>query len=204
MANNSDKLGQGSKEGTNDRQNTHRQIVIARDQKVQHGLQMTLGNSSLVFTILQSKGMEYDDVFLFDFFSSSPCLSDYRSLGELLGHGGNPGYGETHMVCSSISDQYGGNYALRLLIVGQSMCSELKVLCSDYSHRYYFLTHDSLESLCRNYSPSQPIVDPGKWIKFHSRSFHDHGSRTLGPYQVFHLGKCMSRKSIIHNRRELC
>lgn len=99
MAGNSDKRDQEQDEGTEEKQHKHRQIVIVRDQKIQHDLQTQLGNGSLVFTILQSKGMEYDDVFLFDFFSSSPYLSGYRSLEELLAHGANPGYGSIHMVC---------------------------------------------------------------------------------------------------------
>lgn len=80
-----------------------RQIVIVRDQQTQSELQKRLGDGSLVFTILQSKGMEYDDVFLFDFFSSSPCLSSYRSLEELLNAGASPLYGATHMVCFEIT-----------------------------------------------------------------------------------------------------
>lgn len=103
MAGNSDKRDEGQDEGTEEKQNKHRQIVLVRDKQIQHDLQTRLGNGSLVFTILQSKGMEYDDVFLFDFFSSSPCLSGYRSLEELLGHGANPGYGAVHMVCFELS-----------------------------------------------------------------------------------------------------
>lgn len=101
MASNSGRQDRGPEQGPDEQQNNrkHRQIVIVRDQNVQLMLQAKLGSGSLVFTILQSKGMEYDDVFLFDFFSGSPCLSGYRSLEELLGPGANPGYGATHMVC---------------------------------------------------------------------------------------------------------
>lgn len=100
MASNSDKQDRGQEQVPDESQNSkkHRQIVIVRDQKIQLELQTKLGDGSLVFTILQSKGMEYDDVFLFDFFSGSPCLSGYRSLEELLRPGANPGYGAIHMV----------------------------------------------------------------------------------------------------------
>lgn len=102
MASNSGTPHRNSQQGTDEQQNNkkQRQIVIVRDQEIQLELQAKLGvcGGSLVFTILQSKGMEYDDVFLFDFFSGSPCLSGYRSLKELLGPGANPGYGAVHMV----------------------------------------------------------------------------------------------------------
>lgn len=100
MASNSGTPHRSSQKGTDVQQDNkkQRQVVIVRDKEIQFELQAKLGDGSLVFTILQSKGMEYDDVFLFDFFSGSPCLSGYRSLKELLGPGANPGYGAVHMV----------------------------------------------------------------------------------------------------------
>lgn len=100
MASNSGTPHRSSQQETEEQQDNkkQRQIVIVRDQKIQLELQTKLGGGSLVFTILQSKGMEYDDVFLFDFFSGSPCSSGYRSLKELLGPGANSGYGAVHMV----------------------------------------------------------------------------------------------------------
>lgn len=124
MAGNSDKGGQAQDEGTDEKQNKHQQIVIVRDKKIQHDLQTKLGNGSLVFTILQSKGMEYDDVFLFDFFSSSPCLSSYRSLEELLDDGANPSYGAIHMVCFEISASHVNfKYYVYLLTMENRLCA---------------------------------------------------------------------------------
>lgn len=100
MASNSGTPHRSSQQGTDEQQNNkkQRQIVIVRDREIQIELEAKLDDGSVVFTILESKGMEYDDVFLFDFFSRSPCLSGYRSLKELLGPGANPGYGAAHMV----------------------------------------------------------------------------------------------------------
>jgi ATP-dependent exoDNAse (exonuclease V) beta subunit len=41
------------------------------------------GNVVLVLTILESKGMEFDDVLLLDFFTSSPCPSGLRNLKDI-------------------------------------------------------------------------------------------------------------------------
>lgn len=96
--------GQG--ESTEVKKPKNQQVIIVRDQQIQEQLQTKLGDGSLVFTILQSKGMEYDDVFLFDFFSSSPCLQSFKSLQELLPAGSNPLYGATHMVSFGIHIWY--------------------------------------------------------------------------------------------------
>ena len=58
----------------------NRQIVIVRDEATRALLEPQLGNNSIVFTILESKGMEYDDVYIYDFFSSSACQSSWRNL----------------------------------------------------------------------------------------------------------------------------
>lgn len=95
-----EKEQQKQAENDNDevKQTKNRQVVIIRDEVIQEELQTKLGDGSLVFTILQSKGMEYDDVFLFDFFSSSPCLRSFKSLQELLHAGPNPLYSVNHMA----------------------------------------------------------------------------------------------------------
>jgi hypothetical protein len=94
----------GENDDTETNQVKNRQIVIVRDQLTQEELQKKLGDGSLVFTILQSKGMEYDDIFLFDFFSSSPCPRSFRSLQELLQPGMSPEYSVNHMVCTEINN----------------------------------------------------------------------------------------------------
>jgi hypothetical protein len=41
------------------------------------------GDVALVLTILESKGMEFNDVLLLDFFTSSPCPSGLRNLKDI-------------------------------------------------------------------------------------------------------------------------
>lgn len=59
-------------------------VILVRDEQTQCELQKKVPNSTLVLTILQSKGMEFDDVFLYDFFTTSPYSSDFKVLGDLL------------------------------------------------------------------------------------------------------------------------
>lgn len=59
-------------------------VILVRDEKTQYELQRKVPTSTLVLTILQSKGMEFDDVFLYNFFSTSSYSSGFKVLGDLL------------------------------------------------------------------------------------------------------------------------
>ncbi|KAF8244421.1 hypothetical protein K440DRAFT_663457 [Wilcoxina mikolae CBS 423.85] len=60
------------------------QVILVRDDAVKEKVKSEIGELALVLTILDSKGMEFDDVFLLDFFSSSPCPSALRKLQNIL------------------------------------------------------------------------------------------------------------------------
>jgi hypothetical protein len=60
------------------------QVILVRDESTKEKVRDELGDVALVLTILDSKGMEFDDVFLLDFFTSSPCLSTLRRLKEIF------------------------------------------------------------------------------------------------------------------------
>jgi len=60
------------------------QVILVRDEKMKTRLQDQIGNVALVLTILQSKGMEFDDVILWNFFSESPSPAGIRSLNALV------------------------------------------------------------------------------------------------------------------------
>jgi hypothetical protein len=55
-----------------------------RDEDAKAKLQAEIGDVALVLTILQSKGMEFDDVILWDFFSGCPNPAGLRRLGALV------------------------------------------------------------------------------------------------------------------------
>lgn len=59
-------------------------VILVRDEQTQSALQKKVPTSTLVLTIAQSKGMEFDDVFLYNFFTTSPYRSDFKILEDLL------------------------------------------------------------------------------------------------------------------------
>jgi len=66
------------------------QVILVRDEIMKKEVQRTLGeDTALVLSILDSKGMEFDDVFLLDFFTSSPTPSGLRTLKDILVPGSN-------------------------------------------------------------------------------------------------------------------
>ncbi|KAK6353688.1 hypothetical protein TWF696_005650 [Orbilia brochopaga] len=58
------------------------QVLIVRDEEAKMLLSTKIADEALILTILESKGMEFQDVFLFDFFSSSPCQAGFRALAN--------------------------------------------------------------------------------------------------------------------------
>jgi ATP-dependent exoDNAse (exonuclease V) beta subunit len=58
------------------------QVVLVRDDSTKEKVLSENGEVALVLTILESKGMEFDDVLLLDFFSGSECPSSFRKLND--------------------------------------------------------------------------------------------------------------------------
>lgn len=56
------------------------QVILVRDNEAKADLKTEMGDSALILTILESKGMEFDDVVLFNFFSGSSHSASYRCL----------------------------------------------------------------------------------------------------------------------------
>ncbi|KAF8459690.1 P-loop containing nucleoside triphosphate hydrolase protein [Kalaharituber pfeilii] len=137
---------------------SNKQVVIVRDDITRSQLESILDKQRMVYTILESKGMEYDDVFLYNFFQSSPCSAAMRTLEELL------------------PDQVNDRYAEGNLL----MCSELKklyVAITRPRHRLWILETSPSSILDLLTKLPKPLVD----IKYIN---HDHLSRiasTLRP-----------------------
>ncbi|KAJ5822742.1 Tetratricopeptide-like helical [Penicillium robsamsonii] len=60
------------------------QVILVRDDASKDKLQTQIGEIALVLTIIESKGMEFDDVLVYDFFGSSGLGSSYRCLYMLV------------------------------------------------------------------------------------------------------------------------
>ncbi|KAG7005395.1 UvrD-like helicase ATP-binding domain-containing protein [Physcia stellaris] len=56
------------------------QVILTRDEEQKAKLVSSIGEAALVLTILQAKGMEFEDVILFNFFGSTPDPVGWRSI----------------------------------------------------------------------------------------------------------------------------
>ena len=59
------------------------QVILVRDERTKTSLQNQIGNVALILTILDSKGMEFDDVILWNFFTDCPNQAGIRALETL-------------------------------------------------------------------------------------------------------------------------
>ncbi|CUS11080.1 unnamed protein product [Tuber aestivum] len=68
-------------------------VILVRDEETRDKLRTEMGRSWLVLTVLQSKGMEFEDVFLYNFLSTSPYRHKLNVLEELFKRRAAPGSG---------------------------------------------------------------------------------------------------------------
>ncbi|KAK2965395.1 hypothetical protein RJ640_001472, partial [Escallonia rubra] len=60
------------------------QVILVRDECVKKQICNYVGKKALVLTIVECKGLEFQDVLLYDFFSSSPCKNYWRVVYEYM------------------------------------------------------------------------------------------------------------------------
>ncbi|CAI2165415.1 13286_t:CDS:2 [Funneliformis geosporum] len=71
------------------------QVIIVRNNEAKSRIRNLIGNAGLIMTIFEAKGMEFDDVLLYNFFSCSPAQLKDNSEGiQAFSH-------ETHYILSS-------------------------------------------------------------------------------------------------------
>lgn len=82
------------------------QVIIVRDDEAKINLQAELGSLALILTIFESKGMEFDDVLVYNFFSESDSSASYRSLKLLVGNGKEFDAKKHAALCSELKYLY--------------------------------------------------------------------------------------------------
>ena len=82
------------------------QVILARDSNMKQKLQDQIGDIALIFTILESKGMEFDDVILWDFFTACPDQAGVRSLSTLESSPGTYDAKKYSSMCSELKHLY--------------------------------------------------------------------------------------------------
>ncbi|XP_071906198.1 uncharacterized protein [Coffea arabica] len=60
------------------------QVILVRDDSAREGISRDVGNHALVLTILECKGLEFQDVLLYNFFSSSPLKNQWRVVYDFI------------------------------------------------------------------------------------------------------------------------
>ncbi|MED6110877.1 hypothetical protein PIB30_047024 [Stylosanthes scabra] len=60
------------------------QVILVRDDSVRREVLDYVGNEALVLTILECKGLEFQDVLLYNFFGSSPLKNQWRVVYEYM------------------------------------------------------------------------------------------------------------------------
>lgn len=56
------------------------QVILVRDDEAREALRKEIGKVNLILTVVESKGMEFEDVLLFNYFSGSPAGGSFRAL----------------------------------------------------------------------------------------------------------------------------
>lgn len=146
------------------------QAILVRDTIMKRALQNHIGEVALIFTILESKGMEFDDVILWNFFTDCPDQAGVRSLDALKNdpakfdpkkHGG---------MCSELKNLYVAVTRARsqLFIVEGSettAATVLKLLAHDSSKPLIEATHPGQEDFAMKLDLLRPAssVDPVGW-----------------------------------------
>ncbi|KAL9130021.1 MAG: hypothetical protein Q9175_007131 [Cornicularia normoerica] len=147
------------------------QVIIVRDTRSKKVLQDQVGDVALILTILESKGMEFDDVILWNFFSECPDQGGVRSLNALKNdvdgfdprkHGG---------MCSELKQFYVAITRARsqLSIVESSELTAtpvLKLLTQGSSGPLVEVTRPNHESFAVRVEMLRPrtSVDPTTWL----------------------------------------
>ncbi|KAH9658796.1 UvrD-like helicase ATP-binding domain-containing protein [Citrus sinensis] len=93
------------------------QVILVRDDCVRKEISNYVGKQALVLTILESKGLEFQDVLLYDFFGSSPIKNQWRVVYEYMKEqalfdstlpGSFPSFNEAkhNLLCSELKQLY--------------------------------------------------------------------------------------------------
>ena len=145
------------------------QAIIVRDQNTKTKLQAELEDQVLVLTVLQSKGMEFEDVLLCNFFTDSPCPGGWRCLDSLKNKSGNFDPMKHAAMCSELKIFYVAvtRARIRLSIIESEdtlAARVVDVLMQDVSSPLVEVTRSSDQGFLKEFMSLGSIShDPEKW-----------------------------------------
>ena len=146
------------------------QVVLVRDTKSKMNLQDQVGNVALILTILESKGMEFEDVILWNILSECPDQVGVRSLNALKNNEDGFDPRKNGAMCSELKHMYVGvtRTCSQLSIVEGSESTAktvLKLLTEGSSGPLVEVTRPSDKNFAVMVEALRPSssVDPAAW-----------------------------------------
>ena len=176
------------------------QAIIVRDQSTKAKLQAEFKDKALVLTVLQSKGMEFEDVFLWNFFTDSPCPGGWRCLDTLKIKSGNFDSTKHAGMCSELKQFYVAitRARIRLSIIESEEALAARVadlLKQDMSSPLVEVTTSSDPDFLKELISLRSIShDPQRWL--------DRGWELMQRKQYEDAAICFRRAK--HKRGETC
>lgn len=87
------------------------QVILVRDDEAREALRKEIGSVNLILTIIESKGMEFEDVLLFNYFSGGPAGGSFRALVSMEEEGARVGAAELNrrkhaVLCAELKGLY--------------------------------------------------------------------------------------------------
>ena len=146
------------------------QVILVQDEAAKRSLQAKIGNIALILTILQSKGMEFDDVILWDFFTGCPYPAGARALEALNADEGEFD-GRKHLrMCSILKSLYVAVTRARVqLFLMESSDSEIrhveKILHQNSQEPLVDISRPTDQDFAEKLETLRPgkTVDPYRW-----------------------------------------
>ncbi|KAF8241484.1 P-loop containing nucleoside triphosphate hydrolase protein [Wilcoxina mikolae CBS 423.85] len=178
----------GAKDATDDEDGNlvslgaHRAILV-RDEQTRNEVKTNVENPELILTILESKGMEFEDVFLYNFFSTTPS-SNIPVLEQLF--------------AGNCNTRVGGEYEIDIML-----CSELKhlyVAITRAQNRLWIVESqrsDAVDSIIHLFNTVVPTLRPWRYPKgYPPKRFFNSNYRGSSLRHTAQLKRCGSSKHL--------
>ena len=148
------------------------QVILVRDAHMKSSLQDQIGDVALILTILESKGMEFDDVILWNFFTECPNQAGVRSLETLQKEPSMFDPRRHGSMCSELKNLYVAitRARVQLFIMESSettAATVLKFLGDNTSRSIVHVTSPSHEDFAMRLEMLRPAtsLDPKQWSR---------------------------------------
>ena len=148
------------------------QVILVRDAHMKTSLQDQIGDVALILTILESKGMEFDDVILWNFFTECPNQAGVRSLETLQKEPSMFDPRRHGSMCSELKNLYVAitRARVQLFIMESSettAATVLKFLSDNTSRSIVHVTSPSHEDFAMRLEMLRPAtsLDPKQWSR---------------------------------------